>query len=268
MEIDPQAGVVPILQHLGPRQLKVIGTGFYITRYGLFATAAHVLLELARGHHGKLAPAVIFHQLGNSQVCIRQIRTAFVSRTADAAIGYADNFMTKHPARPLENMRGKIVTRPPPTGARIVTYAYPENAVLDFRQPNVTPAVRSDYYEGDVLALVDDLEAARRSAAKEYVSLPAPYLETSIDLRGGASGGPVCDPGAGIVGICAKSWELPAGEPPLSYVTGSAHLLDIEIELDCVPPQSWEFKKLPYGRKRATVRELGEWGHMLVDADS
>src|SRR5688572_910708 len=44
--IEARSGVFPILLELRPGTLKVVGTAFYITRYGLFLTAAHVLLDV------------------------------------------------------------------------------------------------------------------------------------------------------------------------------------------------------------------------------
>ncbi len=41
-EISATQGVVPILRELEKGQTHVMGTGFYITRYGLFLTARHV----------------------------------------------------------------------------------------------------------------------------------------------------------------------------------------------------------------------------------
>ncbi len=42
--IDPGAAVIPIMKELERGRLAIIGTGFYISRYGLFLTAAHVFI--------------------------------------------------------------------------------------------------------------------------------------------------------------------------------------------------------------------------------
>ena len=46
--IHPGDGVVPIMKELTGRKLAVEGTGFYVSRYGLFITARHVLDTLCR----------------------------------------------------------------------------------------------------------------------------------------------------------------------------------------------------------------------------
>jgi hypothetical protein len=44
--IDPKYGVFPILKELSKGSLSVVRTGFYLTRYGMFITAKHVMDEL------------------------------------------------------------------------------------------------------------------------------------------------------------------------------------------------------------------------------
>ena len=53
-DVHPGSGAIPILKDIEPGRLKIVGTGFFITRYGLFATARHVLQELADIEQGKL----------------------------------------------------------------------------------------------------------------------------------------------------------------------------------------------------------------------
>lgn len=264
LAIDPRAAVIPIMQQLTPGRLRIIGTGFYLTRYGLFATAGHVLLELAVPNSRELGIAVVCHTLGGDSVCMRQIRTAFINEDADVAIGYADNFMEKVPQKLLMNMRGHMSARMPSLGTRLVTYTYPQNKVLDFTLPQNPPRIVSDYYEGEVLATVDATEATRRRDIAEYVPLKVPFLESSIHLKGGASGSPVFAQGR-IVGIATKSWDLSADDPPLSYIAGIAHLLNVDVRLDSIPPTSWERTVIPGERSRATIAELVKWGHLLID---
>ena len=262
--INPRAGIVPIMQQLTPGRLKIIGTGFYLTRYGLFATAAHVFLELTVPDRQALGVAVVCHPLSDGSVCMRQIRTAFVNESADVAIGYADNFMEKVPQQPLANMRGHLSAKVPKAGERVVSYAYPQNEVLDFTILENQPRIVSDFYEGEVIATVDLSEASRRREAGEYVALQVPFIETSIHLKGGASGSPVFNQGK-IVCIATKSWDLSNDDPPLSYIAGIQHLLEVVVRLDSVPPNSWEQSVIPPRRSHATVAELGGWGHLLLE---
>ena len=84
------AGVVPILKEIGEGQLKVVGTGFFVTRYGLFATAKHVLEELVEWDIRSLFRAFVLRDDAQN-LLIRQITGLSLSDTADVAIGQADN---------------------------------------------------------------------------------------------------------------------------------------------------------------------------------
>ena len=44
--INPGVGVIPIMKEVTRGKLAIIGTGFYVARYGLFLTAQHVLEDL------------------------------------------------------------------------------------------------------------------------------------------------------------------------------------------------------------------------------
>ena len=60
--IFPAGVVLPGLEEVGPGQLRVVGTGFYMTRYGLFATAKHVLEDLCDPDTKALKVAYLFQQ--------------------------------------------------------------------------------------------------------------------------------------------------------------------------------------------------------------
>lgn len=69
--IEPGDGVVPILQEVSSKRLKVVGTGFYITRYGLVATAKHVVEELQMPDELRLRPGFVLHLGPNNSILLR-----------------------------------------------------------------------------------------------------------------------------------------------------------------------------------------------------
>ena len=125
--IAPGSGVVPILKQLQHGQLKVVGTGFYITRYGLFATAAHVLSDLAEMERMELG-------------------AGYVLEDRDVALGQVENKIGNEPGTPNRRARLSFVT--PTEGERLTTYAYPENEILNFTISGQHPRLRGDYFEG------------------------------------------------------------------------------------------------------------------------
>ena len=76
--IEPGDGVVPILQEVGLKRLKVVGTGFYITRYGLVATAKHVIEELKAPGELRLLPGFVLRGA-------RRIKAYWPSATASVS---------------------------------------------------------------------------------------------------------------------------------------------------------------------------------------
>jgi Trypsin-like peptidase domain len=260
--IDPLQCVVPIVRPCGHRQLRVVGTGFYLTRYGLLATAAHVVRDLAAG--SELGPAHVFHPGPPGQVYMRRIVGASVIDDLDVAACFAENYAGTFPEQPLGNFRGCVSIEPPGAGVRMVSYAYPQNATLDFRDPEAQPLIRGDYYEGNVSALIDETEAAARRISGEYFPqrLRLPLIETSLAMQGGASGAPVCGPRGRIVGMFSRGF----GADPPSYVVPIAQLLPLRVTLKHIPDISWEFQQIPEHRRggQATIGELATWGHVSL----
>ena len=87
-EISATSGVVPILRELETGKLQVIGTGFYITRYGLLLSARHVFDDIIWAE----APVRIFHHTGEI-VHIRRLLRVSTADQADIALIETDNAM-------------------------------------------------------------------------------------------------------------------------------------------------------------------------------
>ena len=142
--IHPGDGIIPILKELELGKLALIGTGFYITRYGLFLTARHVLEDICveRNEQNKVTRrSYILHLSANSGCHLRPIRRFSLMHPIDLAVGHAENYKDKVPSSPLMNLRGALSTKLLKRGARLVTYAYPENEILDFKKPDNIPEV-------------------------------------------------------------------------------------------------------------------------------
>ena len=143
-------------------------------------------------------------------------------------------------------------------GSRLVTYAYPENEILDFSDPREAQTIVGDFFEG----------VLRKSVVRsEHPFVPYPHLETSIEVRGGASGAPVFDEGGRVVGVCCRGWDFRGTEQEgdnLSVIVPIGEMMPIEIELLLLPAGSWEEEQIPPGRRGQplTFAELAAYGHM------
>lgn len=259
--IRPMEGIFPILVEYRPKRLLLMGTGFWITRYGLFLTAGHVVDEIIDGPNGKPRTATALHFRSDEGVIhARSIRRITRLHGADLAVGQAENFMDKVPAAPLSNRVAVLSTTIPPIGSRLVTFGYPENRTpFDVSGPEKGVfRIACRYFEGQLRT------AATRST---HPLLPYPHLETSIELPGGVSGGPVIDEKGRVVAVNCRAWSFLEQGENLSYVVPLGELMQAEIPLLQLPPNSWEAAQVPAARrgKPLTIAELAAYGHIRFE---
>jgi len=258
--IHPGDGVVLVMKEVAKKSLSIVGAGFYITRYGLFLTAKHVLEELAAENGASLLKAFVCHLSGDDKIYLRQIRRVHLLKKADIGIGQADNYL-ETASTPLMNLLPTLSTEMPPEGSPLVTYAYPENEVLDFNDSDQIPSIRGNYFQGGFLRYV---------AQSEHPFLRFPYFETSVEVRSGASGGPIFDHCGRIIGVNCRGWDFQGAEHEgnsLSYIVPVEKMLEIEVDPFLVPPNSLEAQQLLSETKRQllTGRTLARFGHVLFD---
>jgi hypothetical protein len=256
--IHPGEGSIPILRELEPGCLKIVGTGFYISRYGLVVTAKHVV-EALQETSSTLGPAVVAHLVGKDGLHWRDVKRAHLLKGADVAVLQVDNFMQEYPGNPLENLRCTLSLRMPQPGDSLITYAYPENGVLDVRSGGV-PTITGDYFPG---------RFQRLTPPTDYPGLPFLSFESTIDLKGGASGGPVFDSDGRVVAINCRGFDFRGGEfegQPLSWLVPIPYLLELKVDTFMVPAISWEHAQMPSHRvgKPATITQLVQYGHVLL----
>ena len=255
--IDPKYGVFPILKEVSQGNLSVIGTGFYLTRYGIFITARHVMDDLVDWKKKKIGVGFACHTPNETEIIFRRIKFATLLDNFDLAICQADNYMEEFPEKPLINMRPHLSTRIPSPGENLVTFVYPENEILNFNQKETIPEIRGDFYEGKLLRYVP---------VSENPAVPYSHFETSIKLKSGSSGGPVfC--GGKIIGVNCRGWEFHEDDESgnLSYIVPVSHLVSVEVELKQLPIPSWERKQIKIEKEKYSIKELADYGHIILE---
>lgn len=265
--VDSQVGITPLFVRLEPAVFQIVGTGFYIARYGLFLTAKHVVDEIT-DHDAKGHPAVVWIWKDDGTPSFRAIITcSFYNQAprdaADIAICQAVDCAKLGSIRVAQaNERIGLVTQLPAPGTVIATYAYPNNHRVDFSAPQRVGKVVADSFEGRVLEVVGP-----QSRFLRYE-----HVETSVQIRGGASGGPVFASGGHAFAVNCRGWDLGAGDAvePLSSVVPVSMVLDLEFKYPAIPPESWEHLAVPENRRGGlvTLRDLATWGHISVDPQS
>jgi Trypsin-like peptidase domain len=172
----------------------LIGTGFFVTRFGHFLTAKHVLMEI----HERKRPGFMFHMLDDNQNALfRYIDTFSPHQTSDVALG-----ALKHPPGYVLNSVPRLTLECPTIGEQIVTVAYDK----DTRQTPGEYLIGPKYMSGEF----EEVHPDRRDSMLSF-----PCYRTSISIPGGASGGPVFDSCGRIFGINCTGYD----GTDLSYLT-------------------------------------------------
>src|SRR5581483_10751943 len=125
LPIHPGTGILPIVKEVGLGRLLVVGTGFYITRYGLVATAKHVIDDLVLPDGVTIGPAFVVHLQGDDEIVLRKVERAHFLKEIDVGVVQVDSFLKVDPPDALQNLRGALAASLPIEGSHLITYAYP-----------------------------------------------------------------------------------------------------------------------------------------------
>jgi hypothetical protein len=242
---DPMSLIFPILHEVNPGELRIEGTGFWITVYGLFITARHVLEEVYEKGNG--AYALHWPNENQEQVYLRKIEKFTFSNEHDICIGFAENYVTKNPNSPLLNPVIKLATRILGKESEIFTYSFPENKHWTKDQPRIN-ASESSGVINDICSLGNQPYPHGSAGWCRYIS--------NLTTPGGASGGPVIDHTGAVVAVNSKSMKID-GEYT-SIAVPLRHILDIQLQLDLGPSK-------PERNGLFTVQQLITFGDIICD---
>jgi hypothetical protein len=177
---DPEGRnvVFGLFEQLLNSRPRFLGTAFFLTTNGLFATARHVVMRTESEPHD---PMVAAQLLPGNVVVWRPVLIVAPSRTADVAVGGLAP-MANPEGVLLKNKVLTLTTRSPSLGEIASTYAYPNTETSD--DPLAT-YLNPAFAFGRVEAVFPE--------GRDRTFLPGPCFQTSFPLSGGTSGGPVLD---------------------------------------------------------------------------
>lgn len=207
--------IFPIIKQLHNDNWQLIGTGFFVTKHGLFLTAKHVLRDVLDSYTNQQThPIAALLFLPNNKFQIRRVLKGFLNVPGDIAAGIIAN--TNEFGKLLGNSYYGLNHIPPTIGEKIHTYAYPETTHEDN-----TIKFRGDYYEGEIEKCLPD--------GRDQTMLPNSCYQTNMKILPGASGGPVFNNSGSVVGINSTGFN-DANPPYTSFISSVNDAFDIIIE--------------------------------------
>jgi V8-like Glu-specific endopeptidase len=224
--------VFPILKALyypdGTEIHRLIGTGFFLNSDGLFLTARHVLnqdrgaaldREDASGfavycvHTVNLQRKAVARYVDLSSIKMRNDTDIAAGRVEPRQFGEGDPSVTAEELKSTACVR--LVTGDTlAVGTRIWSVAYPLTTVKQPQPGQVAIHAQSDAFEGTITKHYPE--------RRDLGMLNWPCYETDMDIKGGASGGPVFIAGSGgvVCGINCSGFSAFS----LSHITSLAPL--------------------------------------------
>ena len=107
-------------------------------------------------------------------------------------------------------------------GEKVFTYAYPNSRLQEpkngFQRANFAP----NYYEGTVVSIEQ----------RNDMFFKGTCIQTNMQIKGGASGGPVFNKAGYVVGINSTGYDMPESEEPISFITPIQKAFEIEYPLN------------------------------------
>lgn len=226
--------IIPILELTEDRQYQLVGTGFFITSSGVFATAKHVLIAAhERGHH-----IFTWQLIPPDQWFIRPVTQFSYHETADLAIGLSSPAIHEETGELLIDTRVRLTTRAQAPGNLVATYAYPNTIIQETEEGQVL-SFDPQFYEGRIIQYL-----LQRGGL-----LPGPCYRTDMVIHHGASGGPVAGPSGRVFGV--NSTGLNGTDD--FYISRIDEILSLEIIVD-----------EEHG-ERITIQQLVDQGAVIVD---
>jgi len=240
--VNPNEVIFPIVRQDANGRFRLIGTGFFITDNGLFASAKHVLLDVLDETGKQEAPIGLVQFVPGNRYALRPILRCVSHDVADVAVGVAAPMTENQTGAPLKNKLLTLTTVYPPLGASVATYAYPKTAFRGDRPQELHfyPA----YFDGQIEAYFD--------AGRDRVLMPAPCFQTSMNVHRGASGGPVFGVDGAAFGINSTGYDGTI----CSFVSRVADILPLRVS-GVVTPRSTASRDV-------LVRELADDGFVIV----
>jgi len=186
----------PLLTHDAGGLWRLIGTGFYISRDGLFVTARHVIEDVLEDDR-QVLPLAIMHLrsesglFGPQEYLLRPVMQSWLGDRADIALGVAARATNSATGAVLEHWTWPLSWKTPSVGTSAATYAFPNHSITRTSSGQLI-RFSPELYPGKIREVGD---------FRDQLLVPYPYVHVDLHIHPGASGGPVVVFGDGVVGV-------------------------------------------------------------------
>lgn len=234
--------IFPIIQMMSDTEWRPIGTGFFISNNGLFATAKQVLVDQAGQPLRSLFGFQILREA--NEIVVREIIKTEIHPLAEVGIGSLfDKTFAELRQQTVNEMLG-LTVKMPMGGERMVTYSFPNSVAIEDergRGLNFASAASEGVFE--------EFHPAGRGRS----FLPGPCIRTNMPLAFGSSGGPVAFGNGYVFAINSTGFD----GSELSYLSPVSSLLELAVHNVCLLDGAV--------RSSVTVAALPEMGLIVLD---
>lgn len=213
---DGLEAVFPIIRRSDKEIWEPIGTGFFISNNGLFATAKHVVVN---DRTGKVFDSLAGVQMvrREQRVIIRDVIKVCAHATADVAIGFLFDQKFFESGQQSVNKCFALTLRDPAVGEKVATFAFPKSTAAGNEHE-----FEIMFTSSSVVGTVENVLPNGR----DRTMLPSKCFQTSMNILGGASGGPVAFGEGNVFGINSTGVD---GEDGVSFISSIGDLFDLSI---------------------------------------
>lgn len=179
--------IFPICSFDHRGEIECFGTGFFISVYGIFVTAAHIIQEILDEDYQQLtlddgepvAGLFILQFIPPNTMIRRKITMGTCHKKEDVAVGVVEQIQDKRTDQLLRNKIITLTTRMPNIGDEIWTWAYP-NSIHEFDGKQGSIYIEPKLYAG---VIEENFSEGKGWGGRCY--------QTNLGIEGSASGGPV-----------------------------------------------------------------------------
>jgi len=201
--------VFPILKHTTVDRYEAVGTGFFVSEYGLFFTAAHVLV----GNDNTATLVVPQFLPGEHTFILRPITRAYRHERTDVAVALAQPYYRENTL--IENRFLAVSEAPPRIGENVTSFGYPDRLDVWSERDQMTAVLLNP------LSSVGTVIEERPNGLGSLY--PGRLFDVALEARRGSSGSPVMDANGHAVALISMSLEEEDG----FAIAHAAPLMDI-----------------------------------------